>query len=87
MISCNQYDYVEIACMYRLPLVLAFKDGSTIECIAKDTLTNELKQECMTVVQGNHEEIVILEELKSMRVSIENPHFELIEFNDESCSV
>ncbi len=82
MISCNQYDYIEIACMYRLPLVLTFKNGSTLEGEAKDILKNEENLECMLVVQENEDVIVVLDELKSMRVNIENPHFEFIEFNE-----
>ena len=84
MISCNQHDYIEIACMYQLPLVLTLSDGSTIECEAKDTLRNEQKQECMLVVQEGVDVIVNLNELKSMKAKVENPHFELVEFNQEA---
>jgi len=68
--------------MYRLPLVLTFKNGSTLECIAKDTQRNKENQECMLVVQDGDSVIVVLDELESMRVSIENPHFDFIEFNE-----
>ncbi len=81
MISCNQHDYIEIACMYRLPLVLTLMDGSIIACEAKDTLRNAQKQECLLVTQEGGDVLVILDELKSMRATIENPHFDLVVFH------
>ena len=84
MISCSQYDYIEIACMYRLPLVLTFKNGSILECDAKDILRNKENQECMLVIHEKEDMTVILDELESMRVSIENPHFDFIEFNENN---
>ena len=82
MISCNQYDYIEIACMYRMPLVLTYKNGFILKCNAKDTLRNKHGQECMLVVQEKEDVMVVLGELQSMQANIENPHFDLIEFNN-----
>ncbi|MCL1147921.1 Rho-binding antiterminator [Shewanella sp. 10N.261.52.F9] len=87
MISCNQYDYIEIVCLYRYPIKLTLKNNQTIEGIALDTARNQYKQECIKLnqQQGNLEgaipTLVILDEISSMQVCIDNPHFTYIEFD------
>ena len=46
-ISCDLYDYIEIACLYKIPVRLELKDGSFIEGNADDTIINDDKDECM----------------------------------------
>ena len=47
MLTCQQYDYIEIACMYRYPTRLHLKNGETVEGTAIDTCRNEQQQECI----------------------------------------
>lgn len=47
MISCSQYDYIEIACLYRLPVALTLQDGSVIQGTAKDTGRNAARQSAL----------------------------------------
>ena len=47
MISCNHYDYIEIACMHRLNIELVLKNGDSVCGVAADIKRNALKQECI----------------------------------------
>ncbi|OLQ91606.1 transcriptional antiterminator [Vibrio ponticus] len=80
MISCNQYDYLEIACMYHFPLRLVLLDGSIVEGIASDTGYNTHKQECLIIESNGEPRFIPTEQLKSLRVTIDNPHFSSVEF-------
>ena len=83
MIDCHEYDYIEIACMYRLPVLLTFKNGSTLEGVAIDAGVNDEKQECLKLIQDENEIEAILDDLQSMQATIVNPHFSIVSFNQE----
>ncbi|WED29625.1 Rho-binding antiterminator [Vibrio sp. DW001] len=75
MISCSEYDYIEIACLYRYPVRLTMKEGEPIRGVALDTIRNESRNECIKL---NTDETVILIELDGiakLEVLIDNPHF------------
>ena len=40
MISCNHYDYIEIACMHRLNIELVLKNGDSVCGVAADIKRN-----------------------------------------------
>ncbi len=80
MISCDQHDYIEIACMFRYPIKLTMKSGELIECTALDTVLNEHKDECIKVAVNGSERLVILSELSMLEVSVDNPHFQTVSF-------
>lgn len=80
MISCNDYDYIEIACTYQLPLKLTLKSGEIIHCIATDTSVNEAREECVRVVIDSSKRLVVLDQIKTMEAEIENPHFKKVSF-------
>ncbi|NLC01465.1 MAG: transcriptional antiterminator, partial [Pseudomonas formosensis] len=46
MITCDQSDYLEIACLYRIPIALNWPDGRRVEGIPLDTGYNEHREEC-----------------------------------------
>lgn len=75
MISCNDYDYIEIACLYRYPVRLTLKSGQTIEGKALDTARNQDKQEAIKLDQNGVEQLVVLDDLSSLEVLVDNPHF------------
>lgn len=81
MISCNEYDYVEIACMYRYPIKLMMKTGEVIECIALDTHYNSDREECIKVSIERTESEVIIDNISKLEVCIENPHFKQVCFD------
>ncbi|KLN65788.1 Rho-binding antiterminator [Vibrio sp. VPAP30] len=75
MISCNDYDYIEIVCMYRYPVRLHLKSGVYVEGEALDTARNEDKQECIKVSMSGIEHLVVLDDLAELEVLTNNPHF------------
>lgn len=80
MISCNEYDYVEIVCMYRYPVKITLKTGTVIEGIALDTQYNEDRKECIKVDVDDSETLITLAGIAMLEVGIENPHFQQISF-------
>ncbi|KOO05532.1 Rho-binding antiterminator [Vibrio nereis] len=81
MISCNEYDYIEIACMYRFSIRLTLKSGKVIEGTAMDTARNQEKEECIKVDQGGTNVLVELNQLSVLEVIDDNPHFREVRFN------
>ncbi|WP_151900329.1 Rho-binding antiterminator [Sulfurimonas hydrogeniphila] len=80
MISCQQYDYIEIACMYHYSVKLTMKSGSVFEGKALDTARNENHQECIKIKTENHEVLVVLDEISTLETAIKNPYFKIISF-------
>lgn len=82
MITCDQSDYLEIACLYRIPIVLSWADGRRVEGTPLDTGYNEQRQECLLMMVGDREEWVVLDGVQSMTALVENPHFAQIRFGE-----
>lgn len=80
MISCDRHDYIEIACMYRYPVVITLKDGNTISGTAIDTVFNESRDECLKLKVSEEEVLVVLDHMKTLEVSIDNPNFKRVSF-------
>lgn len=82
MISCQLYDYVEIACLYHYPIKFLLRDGGVIEGIALDTLRNDIAEECIKIklTSDGTEQLLVLDSILSMQALIENPHFQLVNF-------
>ncbi|WP_047042112.1 Rho-binding antiterminator [Vibrio mexicanus] len=80
MISCSDYDYIEIVCMYRYPIRLHLKSGAKVEGQALDTARNDDKQECIKVMVEEVERLVVLDELVELEVLMDNPHFDYKRF-------
>ena len=83
MISCNEYDYIEIVCLYHYPIKLTLKTGDIINAIALDTQRNENRHECIKVLMGEHEQLIVLDEISKLQVSVVNPHFCEITFTQK----
>ncbi|MGJ8582203.1 MAG: Rho-binding antiterminator [Psychromonas sp.] len=81
MLSCQDYDYIEIVCMYRYPLRLILKSGATVEGIALDTARNEQRQECIKLEGHNQQQLIVLDSIASLMVMVENPHVNQITFD------
>ncbi|MCG9659110.1 hypothetical protein VME0621_03642 [Vibrio mediterranei] len=80
MISCSDYDYIEIACMYRYPVKLTMKVGLLLEGIALDTARDESNNECLKLNVKETDVLVILDEINKLEVLVENPHFSEVVF-------
>jgi Rho-binding antiterminator len=81
MISCEHYDYIEIVCTYQYPLKLTTKFKEVIDCIAKDTSIDKDRNECVNVSVDGSDRLVPLDEILTMEVKVDNPHFKLVTFN------
>lgn len=80
MISCDQHDYIEIACTFRYPISLTMKSGKMMECVAIDTALNQNREECIKVSVKGIEELVALDEVSILTVLVDNPHFGTVTF-------
>lgn len=80
MISCDQHDYIEIACTFRYPIKLTMNSGVIIECIALDTKLDENKIECIEVSLDDDERLIVLDDIAILEVRIDNPHFHIVCF-------
>ncbi|MBM7456743.1 Rho-binding antiterminator [Oceanisphaera litoralis] len=81
MMSCEQHDYIEIACLYRYPVILTLTSGAELVGIALDTARNELRQECIRIRDHDAEHLVPLATISRMTANIDNPHFRVISFD------
>ncbi len=81
MISCDQYDFIEIACMYRMPVRLTLLSGDIVEGTALDTQRNNSKAECIKLESNGKEQLVELDNLVSMEACRDNLHFQRVRFN------
>ncbi len=83
MISCDQHDYIEIVCTYRYPLKLTLKSGEIIQGIAVDTQRNENRDECIKIETEGREQLVILDNIKKLEVTKDNPHLREVVFGQQ----
>jgi Rho-binding antiterminator len=74
MISCHQYDYIEIACMYHYPVALTLKSGSIIKGIAIDTVRNEARQECIKIQTHEGEVLIVLDDIAKVAAYLKTLH-------------
>ena len=84
MLSCSEYDYIEIVCMFNYPINVTMKTGKVIKCIALDTQRNEASEECMKVKVDGVETSIGLDEISKLEISIRNPHFDEVNFGDQA---
>lgn len=81
MISCSNYDYIEIVCLYRYLIKLELKNGKIIEGTALDTKRDENKTECIEMEIDNSRALVNLDEISKLTVLVENPNFKEVVFS------
>ena len=67
MISCHDYDYVEISCTYQYPVNLTLQTGKHIDYIAKATGPNGDRQESIKVEINATERLVVLDGVIMMK--------------------
>ncbi|MEE1675919.1 Rho-binding antiterminator [Agarivorans aestuarii] len=80
MISCDNYDYIEIACMYRYLVKVQLVNGEQVHGLALDTKRNQLKQECILLKHANQQFLVVLDDIQQLEVMVDNPHFSKVSF-------
>ncbi|REG82891.1 Rho-binding antiterminator [Marinomonas pollencensis] len=80
MITCHEYDYVEIVCLFHYPIRLTMVTGELIEGIALDTAHNENRTECIKIQTADGAQLVVLSEVTKLAITIDNPHFTEVHF-------
>jgi len=74
-IDCNNYDYIEIACMHQYPIKLTLRTQSIVEGIALDTQLNASREECIKLMSDGEERLIVLDSISTLEVCVDNPHF------------
>ncbi|WP_010556861.1 Rho-binding antiterminator [Pseudoalteromonas marina] len=80
MISCNHYDYIEIACMHHLSVELVLKNGDAICGVATDTKRNANRDECIVVNLNSELKIIVLTTISVLKALTHNPYFDNVNF-------
>ena len=80
MISCNHYDYIEIACMHHLSIELVLKNGDAICGVATDTRRNANRDECIVVNLNSELKIIVLTTISVLKALTHNPYFDNVNF-------
>ncbi|WP_242603191.1 Rho-binding antiterminator [Marinomonas sp. MED121] len=81
MMTCEQHDYIELACVYLYEINLTLRNGDQVKGQALDTLYNDDKEACLCIKQGEEVKLVVLDQIVGMRACQENPHFHHILFD------
>ncbi|MBU2898260.1 transcriptional antiterminator [Vibrio pectenicida] len=84
MISCSEYDYIEIACLYQIPIRLVTESAQVFEGKAKTTNYDDHRRECIVIETLCGDIQIPTETLVSMTALINNPHFREIVFQQLS---
>ncbi|WP_428774672.1 Rho-binding antiterminator [Vibrio sp.] len=80
MISCQQHDYLEIACLYQIAVKLTLADGTVVTGTALDTRYDDHKRECILIATELGQQLISTESLNSMQAMKPNPHFDTVSF-------
>ncbi|BED90937.1 hypothetical protein PspMM1_34050 [Pseudoalteromonas sp. MM1] len=80
MISCHQYDYIEIACMHHLSVELVLKNGDSVCGVATDTKRNANRDECIVVNVNGELKLIELTSISVIKALKQNPYFNKVNF-------
>jgi len=75
MIRCDIHDYIEIACLYRIEVLLTLRSGEEIIGVASTTNIDAQRQECIVIECAEEPVSVVLDTIKTMTAVTANPHF------------
>ncbi len=80
MMSCQDHDYLEVACLYHLPVRVTMLSGITVEGRALDYHYNAARQEVLVLKTLEGEASVIAKDIQAMQALMANPHFDVVNF-------
>ena len=82
MLSCDNYDYIEIACLYHLDIELHF-DANSVRGIAEDTKRNAEGEEGILLKTPTTGELkwFPINSLLGLTAHTENRHFTHLDFS------
>ncbi|WP_215396753.1 Rho-binding antiterminator [Rheinheimera oceanensis] len=80
MLKCDLHDYIEIVCLYHYPLKLTLSSGAVLSGTAETTCYNNQRQECLVIKQNDSEQLVVLDDIALLEVTVTNPHLQQVRF-------
>lgn len=80
MLKCDLHDYIEIVCLYHYPLKLTLSSGAVLSGTALTTRYNDQRQECLAIKYHDSEQLVLLEDITLLEVTVANPHLQQVRF-------
>ncbi|WMN62002.1 Rho-binding antiterminator (plasmid) [Pseudoalteromonas xiamenensis] len=78
MLSCDQHDYLEVACVYRFELEVTTTDGQSYVGLAND-VRYENKTQCLVLESGSEQHTVAIAQITSLVARTDNPYFQRVE--------
>ena len=79
MISCEKFDYIEIACLYNYQVELILRTGERVTGIAKDTVTGKSEEHIVLNID-NVQQQISLEDVSMMNVLTPSAQFKTVNF-------
>ena len=79
-ITCEQHDFIEVACMYGYQLKLILKDKQVMEGKAIDIVSSIEKGECLVIDDNVNQQHVVLSQLAKLEVTTPNAKFSEVTF-------
>tara|TARA_R110002126_G_scaffold75469_24_gene188420 strand:- start:1024 stop:1269 length:246 start_codon:yes stop_codon:yes gene_type:complete len=81
MLSCDLHDYVEIVCLHHYPLKLTLNSGAIVTGTADTTCYNDQRQECLVIEYEAKAQLVALDDIALLEVTVANPHLREVRFS------
>lgn len=78
MLKCDLHDYIEIVCLYHYPLKLTLSSGAVLTGTALTTRYNQQRQECLVIKHYDNEQLVLLDDITLLEVTVANPHLQQV---------
>ncbi|MFC0119767.1 Rho-binding antiterminator [Pseudoalteromonas xiamenensis] len=78
MLSCEQHDYLEVACVYHFELEVTTTDGHSYLGLAKD-VRYENKTQCLVLESGSVQNAVSIAQITSLVALTDNPYFQRVD--------
>lgn len=83
-IDCNAFDYIELACLYRYPVRLYLRDGSSLDGIAADTRTSAADGEHVILDIEGEQRAVRLDAIAELEPRLPEARFGRVRITDEA---
>ncbi|WP_125779954.1 Rho-binding antiterminator [Pseudoalteromonas rubra] len=81
MISCSDYDYFEIVCLFHYPITLSLRNGEELMGVAVDLCRDEQKNECIQLNVDGTVRYQQLTQVAKLTINVRNPHFSEKQFS------
>lgn len=87
-ISCDLHDYLEIACIYKIPVHLLLTNGEEYSGIPITIEVNTNREEYLQLLidSSNERTDIVLHELETMEAITPNTHFSKVIFSSPESS-